>query len=150
MSTPKKILFVDDELFFAQPYLEELQKLSPVVILTTALEAEEEIRNKEVKYVCLVLDVMLPPPNGWEVKTKDGLDTGIEILRRCFQEITDRKLPVVVLTHRSLGYVRGEVDLINFPPELVRVEAKIETPPFHLTTVVKRLVKKWKNLDLPS
>jgi CheY-like chemotaxis protein len=148
MENKPKILFVDDELFFAQPYVEELERFSSVAIRTNALEAVEEFQLRANDYACAVLDVMLPPPEGWEVKTSEGLDTGLEVLRRCRDEIINAKLPVVVLTHRALGYVKGEVALIGFPTGQIEVHNKQETPPFLLVTLIKRMMRKWKGIGL--
>lgn len=142
------ILFIDDELFFAQPYVDELERLAPVTLRTAALEAVDEFTLRSNSYLCAVVDVMLPPPSGWDDKTKEGLDTGLEVLRRCGDDIVKAQLPIIVLTHRAKGYVQGEIDLIGFPGGLVELQSKLETPPFHLAIVVKRLVRKWKGISL--
>jgi CheY-like chemotaxis protein len=149
MKKQYKTLFIDDELFFAQPYVDELGKFSTVAIRTSASEAVDEFQKATDDYICSVLDVMLPPPKGWEVKTKEGLDTGIEVLRRCRDNIIKAKLPVVVLTQRQWAYVKDEVAIMNFPAGLVEIHSKTETRPFFLATIVKRLVRQWKKANLP-
>jgi CheY-like chemotaxis protein len=144
MDNPIKILFVDDELFFAQPYVEALRKFSQPTVRTTALEAVEEFQKRSGDYACGVLDVMMPPPPNWDLKTKEGLDTGIEVLRLCSAEIIAAKLPVIVLTHRALKYVVDEIRMINFPKGLVEVRNKLETRPFLLEVSVERLIREWK------
>ena len=139
-----KILFVDEDLFFAQPYLETLQKKADVFIRNNALDAVDEMQNKSHEYGCVVQDIMMPAPEGWDVKTQDGLDTGIEILKVCREEIIKAKLPILVLTNRALGYTKHEIDMIDFPDGQVIVRSKIETPAFLLSIQVSQLVEKWK------
>ena len=119
-----------------------------VSVRNDALAAVDEIQKRSNEYVCVVLDIMMPPPPGWEVRTKDGLDTGIEILRLCRNEIIRANMPIIVLTNRALGFVKSEIDLIGFPQGLVVVRSKIETPDFLVSITVSQLAKQWKGIVL--
>lgn len=141
-----KILFVDDELYFMQPYVEALERIAHVCVINTAIEAIKEIKSNVAKneYDCLVLDVMMPPPAGWEARTDHGLLTGVEVLKECQNEIVCVNLPVLVLTNHRLSEVRSRVDAIKLPKSLVLANAKLETPAFYAAKLVEELIKKRK------
>lgn len=141
-----KILFVDDELFFMQPYVEAFQQKAEVTIRNSAIEAIEEIRANvnDGKYDCLVLDVMMPPPKGWELRTDNGLFTGTEILKECQDEIVAVELPILILTNQKLEAVQSRVNLLKFPKNLVKVYFKLSTRPFFAANLVGQFVEKFK------
>ena len=110
--------------------------------------AEDAIRANltHEEYIAAVVDVMMPPPEGKEGRTSNGLDTGLFILAECHLVINKRQLPVVLLTNRNAPYVPELVNSMNFTPGLVEVRPKIETPKFFLPHLVEKLAVDWKRI----
>lgn len=140
-----KILFVDDDVYFMSTYVDALQKRAAVSVRNAAVDALDEIKNnaQNQKYDCVVLDVMMPSPQGWEARTEDGLFTGVEVLKECREQIINASLPILVLTNNELEKVKTKVNALNFPEGLVVVRAKLETPAFLASINVGQLVERW-------
>ena len=71
----KRVLFIDDEAFFAEPYIRELEGLFEVVLEETALGAIDAVHSDR-NWDAIVLDIMMPSPENKNGITADGLDTG--------------------------------------------------------------------------
>ena len=138
-----KILFVDDEVFFARPYVTELESKFEVSLWENSEGVVAELKAN-VDYCAAVIDVMMPPPNGMTAVTLEGMDTGLWILRECRDVLIARKTPVVVLTNRSAPYVKETLSNMNFTPGLIVIHSKIETPKFYLPHLVEQLVSAWR------
>ena len=141
MSTPR-ILFMDDEPFFAVPYIRELEKTFEVVLEETATGAINAV-NSTLTWDALILDVMMPSPVGQRGVTADGLDTGLWILDQILDTVVSQSIPVLILTNRNIPRVREVVDVLDIPDGLVSVRSKIETPRFVLPLVIKAIVDKF-------
>jgi CheY-like chemotaxis protein len=139
-----KILFVDDEVFFARPYVTELEKKFDVFLRETSDAAVAEFRGT-ADFMAAVVDVMMPPPEGLAVSTLDGMDTGLWILQECKEMIVARRIPVIVLTNRNSIYVKESISAMNFPPGLIIVHSKIETPKFYLPHLLEQLIASWRS-----
>jgi len=147
-----KILFIDDETFYMQPYVDDLEeKEADVLKITNAVDGIREIRDnmESNQFDCMILDVMMSPPDGWGARTSNGLFTGVEVLKECQNEVIAVELPVLLLTNQKLEDVKARIDLLKFPKDLVRVHAKLQTRPFFATGIVIELVEKWKRNNNP-
>ena len=140
-----KILFVDDEAFYMQPYVNAF-KATPDVMdvaeINTADEAINKIRANtgSGEYDCLVLDVMMPPPSGWEARTEDGKYTGAEVLKECLDDIAAVELPVLLLSNLGFDLVNRRVSVLALAKNMVRVCSKNLTPPPDAKLIVRELV----------
>jgi CheY-like chemotaxis protein len=150
MSTANKpkILFIDDETFFAQGYLDALDERYTVTLSGAVLDAELELTAEAHTYDLAVLDVMMPVPDEWtgvdRIDANDGESTGVVVLRRCKDAIVAANLPVVVLTNRDTPAIKTEVHALGFPPGLIEVRHKPVTPAFRLVAIVRALITKIK------
>jgi len=138
-----KILFIDDEGFFARPYIERLEKLFTVDFSDSASEGLENIRSRD-EHKAIVLDIMMPSPTGIaSTVTKDGLATGLWMLGEIKEIVIKRPLPVIILTNRALNIVEDAVSALEFPDVLVQILPKSQTPNFVLPKKVQLMVDKW-------
>lgn len=138
-----RILFVDDEGFFARPYIEKLEKTFDVHFCDSADEALQRI-NSDNKLKVVVLDIMMPCPTGIAATvTSDGLSTGLWMLKQIRELMVGRGLPVVILTNRMLNAVQEGVDQLDLPEGLVEILPKSQTPNFLLPSKVQKMVDKW-------
>jgi CheY-like chemotaxis protein len=93
-----------------------------------------------------VVDMMMPVPKSWGEDSDDTIDahegdlTGVILLRRCKKEIVAANLPVLVLTNKQKADVHEAVEALGFPPGLVEVRWKLDTPSFMLPTHVQKLI----------
>jgi glycosyltransferase involved in cell wall biosynthesis len=137
-----KILFVDDDQFYAQKYISSLEAGADVTILKTAEEAWLEIRDNAANYDCISLDVMMPPPAEWSDDTLGGLFTGIEILRKCKDVLLKAQIPVFLLTNHETPTIKLAIKSVGLPDGLVTVARKIETPPSEFLDCIEALVRR--------
>ncbi len=146
MSKPR-ILFIDDELFFAEPYMRELERDSEVILEQTAIGAIDAV-NSARHWNAIILDIMMPSPDGKVGLTADGLDTGLWILGEIVDAVISQRVPVIVLTNRNLPRVAEFIEKLgethDIPPDLIVVRAKIETPRFLLPRIVKAGMDKFR------
>lgn len=135
--TKKHVLFVEDDAFFARPYREALEEVFDVTFISDAGDAVYAIKNRK-DLSALVLDVMMPTPKGIASTATDaGFETGIWILRETRSQIMDCRIPVVVISNRSVAVVQRAVTRIDFNPrELVVVRQKVETLAPQLVKIV--------------
>lgn len=152
-----KILFIDDDVFFANGYLDELDRHYVTTVARNIFDAENEICGRDF-YSCVILDVMMPIPERWtDLDRQDsdksliwpdadrqdaqhGLKTGIILLRRYKQLLIEKKLPALILTHRQKKEIEAEVAKLGFPSPLVEVHHKLDTPSFALPHLVRDLI----------
>lgn len=124
---PDAILFVDDEEFFAHRYIASLQGAGHVVHYCTraeevvpCLKAHQDIRG-------IVLDIMIPtPPGVLAERTRDGLNTGLWLLRQIRTYVESEPRPVFVLTNRNVNEVRAGLNELEFAHGLITVRRKID------------------------
>jgi CheY-like chemotaxis protein len=139
----KEILFIDDEPFFASRYVEELEKRYTVHFRDSA-EAGLKAFDEHEAVGCVVLDIMMPPPEGVTLaSTGDGLDTGLWVLETLKDKLIERRAPVIILTNRMASHVEETINGLGFPDGFIEVRSKIETPRFYLPHAIGRLLDKW-------
>ena len=140
------ILFVDDDRYFASVYLSCLQDYHTVTVRYEAETAVQELSNNP-EIVAVVLDMMMPPPDGCAHETHDGVTTGLWILDQCRQTLIDRRIAVLIFTNRGLSYVNTELAFIGLDPNLCQVSAKSAIDAEDLPHTVSKLIDR-RNLDL--
>ena len=129
--TKPSLLFIDDEIFFAQGYLEELDDRYNVTLSRKVPDAEIKLKKEAYQYLLAAVDVMMPVPGEWDAK--DQLDanrgeaTGLVLLRRCRDAIIQANLPVIVLTNRKPEDIKAAIIILDFPEGLVEVRHKAVT-----------------------
>lgn len=147
----RKVLFVDDEKFFARPYIERLETRYEVDFCESVEGAYRRIKaNRE--YAVLVLDLMMPPPD--ELMTEQivaFVDTGLWLLEQCYDEIVLGGFPTIILTNREFPTFRERFEAIGFPEDLVEIRPKYDTSSLKLLERVALMESRWKaeNLDRP-
>lgn len=135
----KKILFVDDDRFFAAAYVEALRDKFEVRCVYDVETALEALRADDSLSAAIV-DVMMPSPNGFEAETHDGMTTGLWIIHEAREEIEKRNLPIIVFSNRGREFVKGELAHLGLPPGLVTVSSKMAVPPFELARFVESAI----------
>ena len=151
MNDQLKLLFIDDDLFFAKQLSVEAQKHLVVNFQRKAADAVAELKKNADGYCCAVLDVMMPPPRGWEAKTGQGLYTGLEVLSRCKGEILDANLPIILLSNSEEVISRVKIEILSLPflDGLVYIQEKRRlNSPVDLFKQVNKMAKKWRKHDL--
>lgn len=120
---PDKILFIDDDRYFARLYAESLKKDFTVV---TCYDVDSAIRELTTSLdVCAaVVDVMMPPPEGYEGECSDGNTTGVWILEQCQEVIRNRRIALLVFTNLAPKYVQEEISFMTLDPKITEVCAK--------------------------
>lgn len=131
----KKILFVDDDRFFASAYVESLSETFKVVCVYEVRKALDILRSDD-SFSAAIVDVMMPPPKGFEAETHEGASSGIWLLSEVRNEIIQRNLPVIVLSNRGSHYVEQELAVIGLPSNLITVSTKMAVPSFQLPRLV--------------
>ncbi len=140
------ILFVDDEPAFAQRYLEELRKQFEVIYVADASEALEVMRQRLGEIRALVIDVMMPTPEGVsDTDTDDGFETGLWLLQQ-FRGYPagDWRMGVIVLTNRRTDLIRDGLRRRGIDEQGVQIYRKIDMPAFALPRRVKGLIESVK------
>ena len=134
-----KILFVDDDRFFSSLYLEHLQSHYEVLVCYEADTALKALQN-DTDIAAAVIDVMMPPPSGFEHETHDGFTTGVWILGQCRDAIAARRIPIILFTNRSVAYVEGEAAYLQIDPQLIQICAKVSVRAADLPHTVGKLI----------
>ena len=138
-----KILFVDDDRYFANLYLEALRlelKEFEVLVCYDAVKAIEHIKN-DSEIAAAILDVMMPPPAGAELETSDGNSTGVWILEQCLVEISSRRIAILLFTNQGLKYVKDEVSFLQVDPALWDVRSKNAILATDLPHTVRKMIQ---------
>ncbi|MCF7675008.1 MAG: response regulator [Akkermansiaceae bacterium] len=135
----KKILFVDDDHYFARFYVDELRKFFEVVCVYEIGEALDILRADD-SFSAAIVDVMMPPPIGFEAETHNGASSGIWLLNQVRNEIIQRNLPVIVLSNHTIRRIEQELDCVSLPSNLITVSSKVATEPSLLPHLVRAAI----------
>jgi DNA-binding NarL/FixJ family response regulator len=136
-----RVMFLDDETFFASAYLERLQEHFDVAYFDNARDGLVALHS-DTAYHALILDIMMPttedtPPNILSV------DMGLWLLSELKKKIMDGPLPVLVLTNRDVEHVRTHVAILGFTEGVIEVYRKIDLPAKRLPLVLQNLLHRW-------
>jgi CheY-like chemotaxis protein len=137
------ILYIDDETFYAMPFVAELERHGFKVHLNQ-IEPAIILMKGTMDFNAIVLDIMMPSPAGvLREATEDGMGTGLWFLREFKEHIISRTLPVLVFTNRNAEAVSMQVKEMNFPNGLVEVHSKLTISKQHLPQYVQKLANLW-------
>lgn len=118
-----KILFIDDDKFFANDYLLQLKLHFEVIVCYEADAAVAAFRDNP-DIVGAVVDVMMPPPKGREHETHDGYTTGVWVLHECRDAVIGNRIAILLFTNRNVGFVKSETAFLGINPDLCEISAK--------------------------
>jgi CheY-like chemotaxis protein len=110
MAQPKVILFADDDAWFVQPFVNELEETGYRVLQTRTLRETLAVLSKE-QVDLLVLDIMMPTGAGL-ADSAEGRRAGIKVAEFVRREMK-ANLPIVYLTVISDQAVHGLIELIE-------------------------------------
>jgi len=143
----EKILFIDDEPEYIDPYLDELEKTFRVVFCQSAMESIQWIRQDDT-FRAVVLDIQMPAPKDLSPSsTNNGVDTGLWVLREVYNIIVERPLPVIILTNRRSDAVEVSVHKMGFPEQMIEIHQKINTSNKKLPRLVDAILHRWPKSD---
>lgn len=137
------ILFIDDDRFYADRWIERLRDRYEVQHFTDADSALAFIRTSSgVRGI--VLDVMMPVPgSATDEETSRGHDTGLWLLAQIREWVADNEVPVIILTNRDPEHVVDRVNGLQFAPGLVDVRKKLDTNRDRLLSLLTDMVTRW-------
>ena len=145
----KIILFIDDERFFARPYIEKLESRHQVRFCESIIDALAIIERKDHSFDAIVLDLMMPPPQGLpEHETVEFVDAGLWLLEKCYDQIVSLLIPVVILTNREFPKFKDRFQMMDFPDGLVEIRPKYDTSCIKLLERMDILLSKWDKAHL--
>ena len=138
---PDKILFIDDDRYFARLYKENLQKVYNVVVCYDAETAVQHLQT-DPDLVAAVVDVMMPPPEGHEAECHDGNTTGVWILTQCQEVIRNRPIALLLFTNRGVKHVKDEILMLTLNPKITEVRGKNSIPSDELPEAVGAIISR--------
>jgi|694.fasta_scaffold62555_3 CheY-like chemotaxis protein len=140
-----KVLFVDDDRFWARSYITELQAFGFEVMYSRDANYAVELVENYLDVDAIILDVMMPTPEGVQDDvTEEGLSTGLWVLDRIHDFIASRKICVWILTNRSLPAVLERVDKLTTGAsrEFITVNKKYEVSSLQLPRYLQEILEK--------
>jgi len=141
--TGTAILFVDDEPHYAIKYREALEKQFSVPFCDNANEALLYIQNHD-ELRLVVLDIMMPTPEGIDaIETNNGDETGLWMIQKCKEILSNRPLPILALTNRNRQPILDKLTEFHLPTGLIEVRRKLETPARDLPAFASNLIQRW-------
>jgi len=142
----QRILFIDDEIFHSKRYRERLEEEGfEVLFVTKADVALDTLRSKALEIDLVVLDFMMPtPPSVSSTLTSDGQATGRWFLIECRDCLRDHKIPLLILTNKTLPATLGLLhDGGVFETELgFQVRHKGDTSAVDLVEIVRSIIER--------
>jgi len=142
MSKPvNRILFIDDDKYFARIYLE---KLSAHFAVDYRQDVEGALAafQSATPYVATVVDAMMPPPEGCEMETSHGASTGIWLIKKVQKEIEERNIAVVIFTNLGAEAVIEECKRLQLPTDRLTVTSKYAVPSDMLPYLVQHAISR--------
>ena len=98
------ILFLDDEKWYLQSYLEELEMRKLKVVFTSEVKEAHKLLGENAGQIeLMILDVMMPLEDESETQPDSGLSTGIRVYEKVRQKY--QTLPIIIFTNDSDGMV---------------------------------------------
>ena len=140
-----KILFVDDDTYFMQAYVDAFSARPDNMDVVKVNSASEAIKlitanTGENKFDCLVLDVMMPPPEGWEARTENGKFTGLELVKEHQADVAAVELPVLILSNLGSETVTPRVAALKLTRGMFIIRSKNSTPPRDAKAIILELI----------
>lgn len=136
-----KILFIDDDRYFASEYLVELQAQFEVVVCYDAQAAINAFHSNP-DIVGAVVDVMMDPPIGFSHETHEGQTTGVWIVDQVSETIIANRVVVLFFTNRMLAYVQDEIAFMELDEQLCEVRSKRSIEAKDLPHTMTKLIQR--------
>lgn len=136
----KKVLFVDDDKFFASIYCESLQKYYELTICYEADKAVNVLNDCAGAFEAVVLDMMMPPPEGLFHECCEGLTTGVWVLDQCREVIKDHRIAVLIFTNQGAKGINTELAFLELDSSICQVRSKTQIEASELPHIVGRLI----------
>ena len=121
----KRILFVDDEPFYAQGLVDALQENGYMVDLAAdGSQAVEKLVRNSYTPELIVLDVIMPP--GEYIKeVAGGRQTGVKVYE-IIRKTLNLQIPVLFLSIIDEKYLRSEIALLDKSAEFENYEVLVK------------------------
>ena len=121
-----KVLFVEDDKFWARAYIRELQDSGFDVIYARSARDAVDLLNNSLDFDAVILDIMMPTPDEVaDTVTEEGMSTGLWVLEQIKHLIAPNMLCVSILTNRDLAAVTEKINEIgNLQKDLVDIYRK--------------------------
>ncbi|MCE2783409.1 MAG: hypothetical protein LW699_00840 [Pirellula sp.] len=139
-----KILFVEDDKFWARAYIRELQDSGFDVIYARSARDAVDLLNNSLDFDAVILDIMMPTPEEVaDTVTEEGMSTGLWVLEQIKHLIAPNMLCVWILTNRDLAAVTEKInEIANLQKDLVDLYRKRDVLsnvlPAYLLAKIKR------------
>ena len=131
----KKILWLDNDVSYVEPYVEELELEGyATIVVKSVAEAEELIKNNQ--FALLILDVMIPTTSEEEKQypsemTDFGHKVGLHFYRRMKRFLDAANTRVVVMTIRIDKDISDEFIQAGLPRDCLFTKISVmKTPEF--------------------
>ena len=137
-----RILFIDDEVVFSQGYKTELEGHFEVEYTSTADNALVYVEKHGDTLTAMVVDIMMPPPQGFEDATDGGFETGLMLLEK-FQESSTLRwpLPIIILTNQGMDVIQNGLRRRQIDTTAIEIRQKVRTPAFTLPRLLTELIR---------
>lgn len=139
-----KILFVEDDRFWARAYIAELQDYGFEVVYARNASDAVKLIEDVLDFDAVILDVMMPTPDSVpESTTEEGLSTGLWVLECIQQYLVPRQISIWILTNRELPTIAKKIE--SMPAEvreLVTANKKIETSSILVPTYLQAMIER--------
>jgi CheY-like chemotaxis protein len=139
-----KILFVEDDKFWARAYIRELQDSGFDVIYARSARDAVDLLNNSLDFDAVILDIMMPTPEEVaDTVTEEGMSTGLWVLEQIKHLIAPNMLCVWILTNRDLAAVTEKINEIgNLQKDLVDLYRKRDVLSNFLPTYLLAKIKR--------
>ncbi len=136
------IAFIDDEPDKSMRYVRELLNKFDTHYFDEVSSGLAFCKDHP-KLRCIVLDMIVPPPEGTDYEeVEGGLETGVWFLRNLKSFLEDNSVAVVVLTNRNITLVRDAVSKLELPKILFVCKTKTDVPSWFLPVLVQQMIDK--------
>ena len=139
-----KVLFVEDDRFWARSYIAELQAYGFEVVYARNAGDAVKLIEDVLDFDAVILDVMMPTPEGVpESTTEEGLSTGLWVLDRIQQYIVARRIVIWILTNRSLPTIAEKIGAMAADVRvLVTANKKSEVSSMLVPTYLQAMIQR--------
>ena len=146
------VLFIEDDRFWARSYVEELQTYGFDVVFKASAEGAIEYLESHSAVDAIVLDVMMPTPEGVaQSETSDGQSTGVWLLKQIADLILTHRIPVWILTNRDANQLRETINAFGDDfSQLVTVDSKLDVRSYLLPPYLKGRIEKAREVGLDT
>ena len=141
------VVLVDDDAFWARGTMLALDERFTVTYLRSINEARDFFDDR-YDIDGIILDVMMPAPDGVEGETHEGFLTGVWFLGKIQELVIKARIAVLVLSnHHDMPTVEKKVAEIGIPSSLVTIQTKFGTKRRDLAALFEARILAAKSLS---